>query len=251
MIHEEHKAEFDQQGWIVLRGFLSGVRLSQLEIEIERYIRDVVPTLPESEAFYEDRRQPETLKQLNRMQQDSFFRALMTDPQWLGTAEALLGEPVNAQGVEWFNKPPRTQHPTPAHQDNFYFCLTPPQVLTMWLALDHVDEENGCLRYVPGSHRLGIRPHQLTKTLGFSQGIAGYSDADRSLEVTVSASPGDLLIHHGNTIHRADANRSTTRHRRSFALVLQGRSCQRDAAAFQRYQAAAAAQHRELGVATQ
>lgn len=116
----------------------------------------------------------------------------------------------------------------------------------MWLALDTVDEENGCLRYVPGSQQWGIRPHQRTATLGFFQGLTNFGQEELHLEVAVEAEPGDVLIHHGNTIHRAEANRSSTRHRRSFAMVFQGESCRRDESAFERYRAASETQQREL-----
>ena len=92
--------------------------------------------------------------------------------------------------VEWFNKPPGTDSPTPPHQDNYYFCLRPPSVLTIWLALDPVDEENGCLRYVAGSHRQGIRAHARSNILGFSQGISDYGDEDRAREVVVRLQAG-------------------------------------------------------------
>lgn len=241
--------EFVAEGYVVIRGFLSGGQLSMLREQLDRYIRDVVPGLGTGDAFYEDRSRPETLKQLHRIEQDAFFAGYLGHSLWRHTAESLLGEEVRLpQGAEWFNKPPATQHATPPHQDNFYFCLSPPQVLTMWLALDAVDEENGCLRYIPGSHLRGIRPHARTSTLGFSQGIADYGEADFKQEVPVPAEPGDVLIHHGNTIHRADANRSLVRHRRSFGMVFQGRSSVRDEVAFERYLQSSRQQHQELGL---
>ena len=42
----------------------------------------------------------------------------------------------------------------------------------MWLALDAADAENGCLVYTTGSHKTGIRPHQASGVLGFSQKCA-------------------------------------------------------------------------------
>jgi phytanoyl-CoA hydroxylase len=120
--------------------------------------------------------------------------------------------------------------------------------LTIWLALDQVDEENGCLRYVRGSHRSGVRPHGRTSTLGFSQELVDYGEADRAAEVAVPMEPGDAVIHHGDTIHRAEANKSLTRHRRSFAMVFKGLSCRRDEAAHARYLEAARAQRQELGL---
>jgi phytanoyl-CoA hydroxylase len=250
MNYQKLRSAFDSDGFVVIRGFLSAEQLSTLKASLDRYIRDVVPGLPDSDAFYDDKSRPETLKQMQRIEQhDAWFADYLHDPIWTTTAAALFGEPVRAPtGFEWFNKPPATQHATPPHQDNFYFCLTPPKVLTMWLALDPVDEENGCLRYIQGSHLRGLRPHNRTKTLGFSQGISDYNDEDRAREIPVPAQPGDVLIHQGNTIHRADANLSPTRHRRSFGVVIQAESCVRDERAFGQYLQASKAQHQELGL---
>ena len=60
--------------------------------------------------------------------------------------------------------------------------------------------------------------------------------------------PGDVVVHHGNTIHRADANRSATRNRRAFAMVVKGLSCRRDEEAYTRYLAALKAQHEQMGL---
>ncbi len=249
MIFAQLKSEFEKEGFVVVREFLKGAHLQSLKDNLDRYVRDVVPYVAESDAFYEDRQRPETLKQLHRIEQDAFFKDYLQHPLWRETAEALLGEKTQTpSGAEWFNKPPNTNHATPPHQDNYYFCLKPSQVLTMWLALDTVDEENGCLRYVKGSHLRGIRHHSRTKTLGFSQGISDFGEMDLIGEVPIYAQPGDVLIHHGNTIHRANANKSTTRHRRSFGLVFKGVSCVRDEDAYRRYLDSANQQHQELGV---
>lgn len=248
---QEVKSQYDRDGFVIVRQPLSPTDFQLLQQEVDRYIREVVPRLPPSDAFYDaDRSRPETLKQLQRMEQDSFFEQYLRNPVWKSLAEALLGEPATASGAEWFNKPPNTNHVTPPHQDNYYFCFAPPQVLTMWMALDPVDLENGCLRYIPGSHERGIRPHGKTRTLGFSQGILDYGEDDYATEVPVPLQPGDLTIHHGNTIHRAEANQSQTRHRRSFALVFKGQSCRRDDAAYARYLAASKAHEEKLIKAT-
>ncbi|MCA9124334.1 MAG: phytanoyl-CoA dioxygenase family protein [Planctomycetaceae bacterium] len=246
MIPEDARQRYDKDGFIVIREFLDRDSLNLLETNLERYIREIVPHLPAADAFYQDRSDPETLKQLQHMGHDKFFDAYRNEPRWKSLAELLVGEAVEANEPEWFNKPPGTAHPTPPHQDNYYFCLRPPNVTTLWLALDVVDEENGCLRYVAGSHALGIRPHASTKVLGFSQGITDYGTADTVKEQRVRLQPGDLVAHHGETIHRADANRTKTRHRRAFAMVYRGASCTRDEAAYARYTAAMEQQHSQL-----
>lgn len=240
------KTQFDANGFTVVRSFLSGDAFEEVCQNLDRYIRDVVPDLAPEHAYYEDRKHPETLKQMQHMGVDAYFQAYRENRAWQDLAEALLGEPVQSSEPEWFNKPPGTDHATPPHQDNYYFNLKPPNVLTIWVAIDPVDEENGCLRYVRGSHLQGVRVHERSNVLGFSQHIPDHAVSPAS-EVKVTLEPGDAVVHHGNTIHRAEANRSADRHRRAFAMVMQGESCELDEEAFERYQATAAQQVKDLG----
>lgn len=250
MTFPAEKAQYDRDGFVIVRQLLSADEFAELQCELDRYIREVVPTLPDADAFFDDKSRPETLKQMQHMQLDPFFREYVNHPKWKSLAESLVGEPAACETPEWFNKPPGTNHVTPPHQDNYYFCLSPPNVVTLWLALDDVDDENGCLQYVPGSHRLPIRPHAPSNVLGFSQAITDYGDADRAAEVRIHLAPGDVVAHHGNTIHRADANRSPIRNRRAFAMVFKGKSCRRDELAYARYLAGLKEQHQQLGLRT-
>jgi phytanoyl-CoA hydroxylase len=242
--------DFRRDGFVTVPQFLAGDELRTLTENLDRYIRDIVPTLPDSDAFYVDRSRPETLKQMQHMEVDPFFRDYVHHPHWLALAEALLAEPVRCRYPEWFNKPPGEEAPTPPHQDNYYFCLEPAQVVTIWLALDPVDEDNGCLRYVRGSHLEGIRSHGRSSVLGFSQGITDYGPKDEARAAKICLRIGDATVHHGNTIHRAEPNRTAGRHRRAFAMVIEGASCRRDEEAYARYVAALKCQHESMGLAT-
>ena len=250
MAYEELKEAYDRDGFVVARQFLDETELADLRGNLDRYIREVVPTLPDAAAFYQVRGRPETLKQMQHMAGDAYFRDYARNEKWAEFARTLVGEQAKCDAPEWFNKPPGTEHVTPPHQDNYYFCLKPPNVVTIWLALDPVDEENGCLRYVRGSHLEGFRPHARSEVLGFSQGITDFGADDVALETPIRLAPGDVVAHHGMTIHRADPNRSATRNRRAFAMVLKGVGCQRDDEAYARYAAAMKAQHEELGLTT-
>ncbi|QDU81593.1 Phytanoyl-CoA dioxygenase (PhyH) [Polystyrenella longa] len=244
---EQYRSPYETEGFVVIRQFYNDEEITQLKRELDRFIKDVIPTAEPGQAFFHDTEDPTTLKQINYLDNDPWFASIPLMERWTDLAKDLLGEDVTSKAPQWFNKPPATNHPTPPHQDNYYFNLVPPKVCTMWLALDDVDKENGCLRYLPGSHLEPIRPHLRTSVLGFSQGIEEYTDKDFAREVAIEMQPGDLAIHHGDTIHRADANQSTSRHRRSFAVVFQGISCERDAARFARYQERVKQQHNELG----
>ncbi len=249
MIESKLKTSFLKNGYVHLNQFLKTSLLEELRHEVERYIIEQVPHLDPGDVFYEDPEKPETLKQLHRMNQDPFFENYRHHPLWMDTAKLLLDEPVDpAWGVELFNKPPNTEHETPPHQDNYYFCLEPPNVLTIWVPLDPVDHSNGCLRYIEGSHLKGLRKHVTSPTLGFSQSISDLDPSDLEKEVNIVAEPGDALIHYGNTIHRAGPNGTKDRHRRSFAMVFKGASAQRDHEKFKAYHESSKLQQSSFGI---
>jgi len=232
---QQLKRDFDRDGFVVIRAFVRGAELDDLQREIARYIARI-PRLPRTDVMYEDRERPESLKQLAHMKQnDAFFASLIERPNWISVAELLLADKAIPQEVEWFNKVPGRNAATPPHQDGYYFMLEPNEAVTMWLALDPVDESNGCWRYVPQSHRCGTRPHGRTQVLGFSQGITDYSPKDRQAEQPIHAEPGDLLVHHAITIHRADRNESE-RQRRSLGLIYYAARTRQDVQKLAAYQ---------------
>lgn len=212
---------FASDGFISLPQFMVAEELQILHSHLQRFIAEIVPYLPPEQVFYEDKDRLATLKQIQHLEDhDSWFHDLLTNGRFRELAESMLAGPVIPKNLQFFNKPPGVGQPTPPHQDGFYFMLDPCEAVTMWLALDDVDEENGCVRYVPGSHRSGMREHARTQTLGFSQGIVDFpTKEDRENELACPARPGDLLAHHALTIHRAEGNRSPNRSRRALGLI--------------------------------
>jgi phytanoyl-CoA hydroxylase len=240
---------FEADGYVAFPQFVTGAELAELSTNLDRFIKDVVPTMPPEQVFYEDKHIPATLKQIQQMgEHDTWFHDLFTAGHFRGVAEFFLHGPVVPKNMQYFNKPPAVSQPTPPHQDGFYFILDPCEAVTMWFALDAVDEENGCVRYIPGSHKQNMREHARTQTLGFSQGITDYpTDDDRNSEIAVPANPGDLLVHHALTIHRADANRSMTRTRRALGFIYYSERAREDMAARAKYQRALADGMRATG----
>ena len=236
---------FERNGYVLMPSFLSGEEVEECLQNLQRYIAEVVPGLGPEEAFYEDRDKPDTLKQLQSMHIHDrwcgdFFRGRLSQ-----LAQELLGTEVIGKNMQFFNKPPGTGKPTPPHQDGFYFKLDPPLAITMWLALDPADRENGCVRYVKASHRKGMRPHALTNTLGFSQGISDFGNReDEANEVALTAAPGDLLAHHALTVHRAEANRSPERGRRALGFIFYSVEATEDGAAAVEYRRQLASQQK-------
>jgi len=150
--------------------------------------------------------------------------------------QSFLNDEVIGKNIQYFNKPPEIGKGTPAHQDGYYFMLEPNEAVTMWMALEDVDEGNGCVRYVSGSHKKGMRSHGRTNVLGFSQGITDFGTAgDMEKEVYFPTRAGDLLVHHSLTIHWADPNRSEERTRRAMGFIYYAECAKEDKKAHEAY----------------
>ena len=231
------RKNFDKDGYVFLPGFLGKADVDAINDHLGNFIKNKVPGMPFNHVFYEDNNDLTTLKQLQDLHMyDPFFAGILKGSQFEKIAEVLLGEKVIGKNLEYFNKPPKIGKPTPPHQDGYYFMLNPPQAITMWMALENADEENGCVRYIRGSHLKGARPHGKTQTLGFSQGITDYSEKDFASEIPFPAKPGDLLIHHAMTIHRADGNKTNSRTRKALGFIYFGESAKEDTEAKKAYQ---------------
>lgn len=240
---DRSKSDFERDGFVHIERFLDPGRLTELENRVERYKRETVPGLEPRLVFYEGEGENRTVKQLVDMQEkDEFFDRFLRSDRNQGLAEALLGEQAVPRTLEYFGKPPRIGTATPAHQDGYYFCLKPNHALTIWIALDDCDEENGCIHYVRGSHKGGILGHGGSDVIGFSQRLNETNwEPDRTARMIVSA--GDCLVHHSGTVHFADANRSD-RPRRAIGMVYFAAAAVRDEEAFGRYLAYLAEQRK-------
>ena len=100
----------------------------------------------------------------------------------------------------------------PWHQDNGYVALEPATNLTIWIALDDVDEQNGCVWVVPGSHKRGLLPHRTKNADSWHLTVNVASDG-----VPARLKAGEAVIFSGLTLHRSKLNH-TDRPRRAFFL---------------------------------
>ena len=241
-IPEKLTNSFQQLGFFVIEKFISDAEVTQIHSEFSRVQKEVIPKMSASEVYYDQKGDRKSLKQLQRLHvHDAFFNTLMINSPFQEIAEHLLGEPVEGKNLQYFNKRPMVSQPTPPHQDGHYFMIEPVKAVTLWLALDQVDEVNGCVRYLPKSHLHGLRPHAQTETLGFSQGIVDYgTESDMADEIPLCCAPGTLLGHHANTVHRADQNYSRNRDRRALGFIYYAASVRVDEAAHASYQSSLA-----------
>ena len=131
-----------------------------------------------------------------------------------------------------FAKEPGTKTQTGWHTDQPYWPVQGP-IMTMWIALDPVDPDNGALEFVPGSHAWGAkyRPFKTDQLGKFSHYYLDASDPnyidmpdfeeDRDKYDMLHfeyMEPGDALAFDGMMVHSAMGNRTSTRRRRGYAI---------------------------------
>jgi phytanoyl-CoA hydroxylase len=226
-------SEFKRHGVACMRGFLNSNELSSLERELYRYIAEIVPSLNDGSIVWTRGEIPE-FRVLENFAADPYFDLYGRSEKWMDLAAELLGKPVAPAVPDefspfgWqalFSVPPGIGLASPPHQDNYFYDFVPAHTLVLWLALDSIDQRSGGLRYVRGSHLQGVRPHR-PGDAAFPRVLADFGPDDIEREVSFDLEPGDVVAHHGLTIHRSVENRMLRR-RWGYSMFFRGASCRR------------------------
>jgi hypothetical protein len=200
-------------------GYLSGVRiLSDAQIEILRaeLTRLVDPAHPRHSLFYEFHLNESTgsgcvlFHALGAWRIEPGFHDVLWHPAFTGPAAQLLEGSVRFWHDQLFSKPALHGGVVAWHQDYSYWTRTHPmQHLTCWIGLDDTTPDNGCLWYVPGSHRWNLLP---------ITGLAGDMDEIRTVltptqlaafrPVAIPLRAGECSFHHPLMVHGSYENRT-------------------------------------------
>jgi ectoine hydroxylase-related dioxygenase (phytanoyl-CoA dioxygenase family) len=134
-------------------------------------------------------------------------------PELLDVVTQLIGPDVALWACGLFGKPARAGKATLWHQDGQYWPIRPLATCTVWLALDHSTPSNGCLRYVPGSHRARELYEHGRKDDGsatLNQEITLTAEEAASVRDVVLA-PGEFSAHDVYLVHGSAPNTSGAR----------------------------------------
>jgi non-haem Fe2+, alpha-ketoglutarate-dependent halogenase len=137
---------------------------------------------------------------------------LATHPVILEYVEDLLGPNVVAWGTHYFCKLPGDGKAVSWHQDASYWPLTPARTVTVWLAIDDADRENGCMRVIPGTHRLGqleFRDSDASENNVLWQTVTGAERYGEPVDFELKA--GEISLHADMLVHGSEPNRSSRR----------------------------------------
>lgn len=143
---------------------------------------------------------------------------LLTDTRIVDVVADLLGPNVIGWGAHFFCKMPGDGKQVAWHQDSSYWPLTPSKAVTVWLAIDDVDGENGPMRFIAGSHHSGhltYRPSSAEEHNVLNQTIENPEQYGPIVENRLAA--GQVSLHSDLLLHGSEANNSP---RRRCALTL-------------------------------
>jgi len=107
--------------------------------------------------------------------------------------------------------------PTDWHMDNPYWSFTSPDAISIWVALDDATPDNGCLYFIPGSHRVAVKDNP---PIGQSMSalFEMYPEMAGTNAVRAQMKAGSASFHNGRTFHAAQAN-MTPRPRRAMTCA--------------------------------
>lgn len=188
-------------------GYLTGIQV--METAAADRVRDQFDRLEAREG-----RDNTRIGLLDRHFTEPFLRDLALNSRILDAMEALLGPDILLLATHVFCKYGREDKFVAWHQDVTYWGLEPPVAVTAWYAVDDADQENGCMRVIPGTHLPGIRQHGKSDRKGNLLSInqeASVSPEEEARAVDLPLRAGQISLHHGALVHGSLPNRSDRR----------------------------------------
>ena len=226
---EPYKLNAEQIAHYHENGYLSGIKLldeGQVDILREELNQIMDPKHPGHHLFYEfhsnESQDPDSVlfHSLGHWRISEGFHDVLWNPAFIMAARQLLeNKPVRFWHDQLFYKPARHGGVVAWHQDYSYWTRTiAMQHLTCWTGLDDATVDNGCLHYIPKSHKWGLldKPALAGEMDGLKQFLTEEQKAAFN-PVPIELKKGYATFHHPLMVHGSYENRSE-RSRRAFVL---------------------------------
>lgn len=155
----------------------------------------------------------ETAKDIREWHETStYLYEIIMNPKIHDLVEGILGPNFYCWASSFFIKEPFSSSTVGWHQDAYYWPMRPHNSTTVWLAFDDVDEENGGMKVVPGSHLHGVikhkRSNQTNSILTLELESGTFSEADA---VQFTLKTGEISLHDDRCVHSSPSNPSARR----------------------------------------
>lgn len=147
--------------------------------------------------------------------QSPAFQKVTFSSKMKGLVNAIgFKDPVICQSMYIFKQPRIGGQVTP-HQDSSYLYTTPHRLVGVWIALEDTTLENGCLWFIPGSHKNGVHGgRRMVRRVNPEPGsnqteyIGTEAQYDDSQFIAGPVKKGTLVLIHGEVVHKSEHNHS-------------------------------------------
>lgn len=213
----EQKEQYEKDGYFILHKVLS----KDISAELRGVIRNVI-LLPEPGKFVDiDPMDPMVKSQQGRIaryrklanfcvQSPLIWHNVYAGEKLLNIARFFLGEDIIMKYNSCFLKPARTGSATPWHQDNGLWRDGETEPFNFWIPLEPATRENGCMQFIPGSHKTEIIEH-----VRYPDSIHGElprEDVKKMLDTHevhhIELDAGDVVFWHSSMWHYSPPNKS-------------------------------------------
>jgi len=236
---EEQLEQFKRDGFLLLPQFANHALCDTIKDIAKAHLEHKVPPI-ETEMEYvgktkEERKQISdgkahlfkgkvTVRRLRQVyHRDIVFRQWMENEAIRPILKQVLGEDPTitiAHHNSIMTKMPHTSTETRWHQDFRYWSFENDNLVSVWLALDEENTDNGVLEFVPGSHRMTFSPEQFDEKEYFREDTPENA-ALAATKISHPLQKGDVVLFHCKLLHRANKNQ-TDHPKISFVYTVKG-----------------------------
>ena len=141
------------------------------------------------------------------------FARLIRHPRLIEAVSQIIGPDLLVWSCGFFIKEASSKSYVSWHQDLNYWGLDGDREVTAWIALTLATVENGCMRFVPGSHAKKDVPHvdSFAQDNLLTRGQEIAVEVDEASAVNVVLRAGQASFHHGHMFHASGPNRTSSR----------------------------------------
>jgi len=209
----------DQIKFFHANGYVTGIPClndEQIETLRSQLAELIDPGHPGHNLFYEFHSNESTdlntvlFHALGAWRISTAFHDLLWNPAVLMPAAQLLGGAVRFWHDQLFVKPPHHGGVVAWHQDYSYWTRTEPIAhLSCWIGLDDSTRANGCVHYIPGSHRWNLLPITgLANDMQAIRSVLSEKQNEQFQPVAIELKAGECSFHHPLMLHGSFENRS-------------------------------------------
>ena len=140
----EVKKQYQENGFVVLKNFFEKKTIDIINVDLKILLEKKIT---KKNLRFVNKLSSNKINSLHNIQNWSWSRKLQKNKKIRLVVKKLLDEKIEDFGSELFAKPAKQGLAVPIHQDNYYWCLNSNNALTVWIAIDKSNKNNGGIYY--------------------------------------------------------------------------------------------------------